>query len=397
MSRLEPKRIKMSLKLPWQKIWEAFASDIIYSKKDIVSELITEAIYKLGVNVEFFFDNESLESICPYNNSSILLTKIPLHIDPESCGLVSLEKPTLNDHAKLLHLWCMLGLETYFMNLSKKAPYQLLRYVTISYSTSELEVDCFSIKSFLRNRTLPLPEILYPNEPDNTHNILAHLPKNPGLWKETISLADLRKVTYERYDLIMDSKRQYVFLQHGDYFDIKFNDQNDRLKESKGLHYIQYLISNPHKNIHVVDLYYLINKFPYLDSNESYKGMSKEQLDAENLGSTLSNKITPETSIILDDRLKELESQLEIAKDFENADRIKEISEEIDEIRLSLKGKSIEPDNIEKSRKAVWVSIVRAMKSISKNCSQLESHLKIYLKTGTSCIYRPEPRIDWIV
>lgn len=52
----------------------------------------------------------------------------------------------------------------------------------------------------------------------------------------------------------------YVFRQEGDYWTVKYQSEPLRLKNSKGLRYISYLLHNPNKYVKILDLYNCVEK-----------------------------------------------------------------------------------------------------------------------------------------
>jgi hypothetical protein len=386
----------MGFKFSWKKIWEELASDILYSNENFVNELIKEAINALDITIDFYSNNKLLDTIQPAHKSRIR-TIFPIHIDQESCGQTDSQDGSIRDQVKLLHLWCLLGLDTYYRNSFTRSLHQHIQYLFISSSTSILAIDYLLFKSFLRNLKLPLPQRLYPQEQDNTQNIFLALVKTPS--QQIDILDDVRRLVAEKYFLLKDLYN-YSFFLEGDFFNIRFGDESCHLNKTKGLSYIQYLIDRAFEKIDVSDLYYSINKFPDFIINEQYTRISGKQLEAEGLSIKGNDTISDGFSIAeikkIKDKLKELNDELDYAKRFNKLDQVPGLLSRIRMAEEYLKAKPDMKGSIQRKRKSVAKAIKEARIKISDKCPRFASHLKNSLSTGTTCTYHPEPPIDWL-
>jgi hypothetical protein len=389
----------MIFRFSWKQIWEELVLDIFYSNDKIVSELIDDALKKLNIIIEIYSNNKLLDTIQPDHKSDIL-TKIPIHIDQESCGFIASQDETISDQVKLLHLWCLLGLDTYYKKTSKRTFNQSLRYFLISSSTSELEIDYFLLKSFLRNLKLPLPQRLYPQEQDNTQNIFIALVKTPN--QQIHILKDIRGLLAEKYILLKESSvNQYTFCLEGDFIYIRFGNESCLLRKTKGLSYLKNLIRRQLEEISVSDLYCETDKIPYNLINEDYSNLSKDQLDDDNLRIRAYDSVSDGFSINyreeIKDKLKELRDELFEAKKFNEHNRVQDLSKRINMAEKYLRARRGKIGSTEKERKAVFKNIKTAIDKINEKCPHLALHLKNSISTGTTCCYRPENPIGWLV
>ena len=147
-----------------------------------------------------------------------------------------------------------------------------------------------------------------------------------------------RKATIRAKELLEEN----VFRFETDYWRVIFNGKPYSIKQSVGIQYITHLIQRAYnqkktQEIHVSDLYYLVNKMPAVEETHLSK-MSREQLsemglDVSELGEGL-DLMTPEGKKWADDQLKELRYLIEEAEKTGNtaeALRVRKIKEQLED------------------------------------------------------------------
>ena len=197
------------------------------------------------------------------------------------------------------------------------------------------------------------------------------------------------------------------FVLTGEYWNITFNQKTVAVKNTKGIGYIEYLIRNKGKEVHVSDLFYAINPKDAAHSNESLSDMSEEQLAAEgfilsSLGDSF-ELLDEKAKATLKLRIEQLNDQIEEAEQFDDMEKQEKLEAEKDQIvaRLSadmgLGGKSrLSNSPIEKTRKSVEKRISADIKKLQETFPEFAEHLQS-IQTGTMCQYKPVPDLFWEV
>lgn len=173
----------------------------------------------------------------------------------------------------------------------------------------------------------------------------------------------------------------------GEYWDIVYDEKSIHPKNSKGLEYIHYLLSNPEREIYVLQIV-------GVDENLS-KGLSK------NTGTLLDNRTTEQ----LKGRYKDLEEELEDKEIPKSDGIIAEIEEEMEKIKkaftsgLDKRGQPRKFANVaDRARKAVSKAIKESLVKIKdkkEGNPALWNHFDNTLHTGTYCSYKPEHPMNW--
>jgi tetratricopeptide (TPR) repeat protein len=102
------------------------------------------------------------------------------------------------------------------------------------------------------------------------------------------------------------------------------------------------------------------------------------------------------------DRLRDLETEIAAARAAADAARVEALRSEADfiagelERALGLGGRPrVTGDRVEKARKAVAMRIATAMRTIEADHPALGRHLRVSVRTGRFCSYRPEHPLRW--
>jgi hypothetical protein len=196
------------------------------------------------------------------------------------------------------------------------------------------------------------------------------------------------------------------FVLAGDYWDITFNQESVGVKNTKGIRYIEHLIRNIGKEVHVLELFYAINPKDATQSNESLSGMNEEQLAAEGFGlDSLDGAfelVDGKTIAALKLRIEQLNEQIEDATEIGDIEEQEKLKAEKDQIisRLSsdmgLRGKGrMSNSAAEKARKSVGKRISADIQKLQKTFPNFADHLQQAIIKGTYCQYKPVPELFW--
>ncbi|MCB1214110.1 MAG: hypothetical protein KDK66_01415 [Deltaproteobacteria bacterium] len=187
---------------------------------------------------------------------------------------------------------------------------------------------------------------------------------------------------------------EFCFQRQGDIWFICYEGQCERIKHALGFEYLAVLLAKPHQSISALELYLAVKKTPptalnktkpvepFSDQPKSKKQNTEPMIDAK--AKTQYQK-----------RLKEIE--IELAKvHSKDSQKSKRISDEKAQILKQLFPKAAfrSPEE-EKARQSIQANIRGALKKISKKIPKLSLHLKNSIKTGSSCTYQPQTKLDW--
>ena len=188
--------------------------------------------------------------------------------------------------------------------------------------------------------------------------------------------------------------RSGSFRREGDYWAIEYG-RAVRLRDSKGLRYLAVLLSEPGRELHVLDL---LRRVEGADAGGPASGRATIEeglaVDTYSAGDVLD----PEAKAAYRQRLRELSVELEEAESFNDPGRAELAREEIDALERELAAafglggrarQSISP--AERARQSVTKAIREVLRRIEAEDPQLGDHLSRSVRTGTYCIYDPDP------
>jgi hypothetical protein len=197
-----------------------------------------------------------------------------------------------------------------------------------------------------------------------------------------------------------------VFREEQDGFTIRFDNQTQRLSNTKGMRYIAMLLDNPCRSFHAIELRNLIEKSEQ-KPNTQYNTMIAEQREEEGLPGRPSEAkgtiIDAQTVSELKKQLRILGDQREQATEEGNNILVDEIDRDSKAIQQHLKEETTPsgqlrtfPDKPKKDQVDVRANIRRALDKM-KSHSSLWNHLNNSIKPGGNYTYSyspPEP-ITW--
>lgn len=203
----------------------------------------------------------------------------------------------------------------------------------------------------------------------------------------------------------------YIFRKEGEIWNIVFEGKSISLRDSKGLHYIAFLLAHPREKFHILRLVNEVDRVPRKKVDSTYAQMRDKEADPKDLkvlssfeGEDKQQVLDYEAQRSIKERLIDIENELPKAEDENNLGLALKLREERENILVHLKkamglhGKPREFDSfIEKERKRVYGNIERVRQNIEEMNEELWRHLKTYIITGNYFSYDPLEDIKWIV
>src|SRR5687768_10452313 len=191
---------------------------------------------------------------------------------------------------------------------------------------------------------------------------------------------------------------EHRFCREGDYWSVAFDGRTTRLRDAKGLRYLARLLTQPGREIHALDLVI-----------EDERAASAHDGDPER---EASRALSRDAGEVLDRRAKEayrrrlaeIESDLEEARQSGDAYRTEQAMAERRFLArelaraVGLGGRDRRVgSNAERARASVTLAMRRVMERIRAAHPALGAHLERTIRTGTFCVYLPDPRVpaDW--
>lgn len=236
---------------------------------------------------------------------------------------------------------------------------------------------------------------IYSIENYGPQNLLTFF-KDYNVYIERRSLRDLND-----YDCTHGESSKYKFIKHGEYYDISYDGHSFRLKSTKGLDYLCYLIKNKRKSYTPEDLYYAIN--PRECTEESKTLNAKFAIQNEELTLTSEARLADE---YIDkrskgeyvDAIKEIEVELIEARQNHDIGKIEQLEEKKAHCIRELLNNRLAAKVLHPCRQKIGKALKEALKKIGNNDEQLARHLKKSLTrlSGTNHKYEPDPDLDWI-
>jgi TolB-like protein len=171
-----------------------------------------------------------------------------------------------------------------------------------------------------------------------------------------------------------------VLRAKGDTWEISYGAETVYLSEVKGFHDLKLLLSNANEEIHCSDLMGI--------------PISQDKGDTT---------IDAQARSAYENRIRELQEELEEAEGFNDLGRIELLREELDQVvdhlskALGLSGRTRKLSApSDRARSAVTWRIRHAILKIESAHTALGKHFKHTIKTGTYCSYQPEIALLWL-
>ena len=173
--------------------------------------------------------------------------------------------------------------------------------------------------------------------------------------------------------------------QEGEFWTIVFDGQVCRLRDSKGLHYLEQLLGHPGSEFHVLDLV----RGHVAQQDESFANLRA----AESAGSPV---LDGRAKDAYRRRMRELREQLSEAEQFHDIGRTEQIRAELEALTeqlasaVGLGGRDrLAACASERARSTVTQRLKDAIRKIGAHSPILGEHLQRAVRTGTFCVYLP--------
>lgn len=190
-----------------------------------------------------------------------------------------------------------------------------------------------------------------------------------------------------------------TFHREGDTWAIDFGSPF-RLRDAKGLRYLAILLAEPGREYHALDLVGLVEA-PDAGATPSARtvgsALSDGGLNLEGGGNGV-EILDAAAKAAYRRRLRELSAELEEAESFNDPGRAERARSEIDALERELAGafglggrarQAISP--AERARQSVSKAIREVLRRIEAEDPELHGHLTRSIRTGTYCVYDPDP------
>jgi hypothetical protein len=210
--------------------------------------------------------------------------------------------------------------------------------------------------------------------------------------------ADLEK--HAAREVLEEEKRPHqpdtgpnAFIREGDYWTVTFDGDTVRIRDLKGERYLARLLADPGREFHVLDLAAAETGAGSPSAPRPLLGDAGEMLD-------------PRAKAAYRRRLAEIDDDLEQADSAGDAERAAQAHVERDfllrELRraVGLGGRDRRAASApERARVAVTRAIRQSLVRIARHHPALGAHLNHAIRTGTYCVYDPDPRtpVVWTI
>lgn len=186
-----------------------------------------------------------------------------------------------------------------------------------------------------------------------------------------------------------------TFRSHGDVWRITFAGESCELRDARGLHYLEYLLLHPGREIHAADL---VNAIDGLPTGATAPGQIADSLGPD-LGSTMV-LVDATAAAQYQRRLSDLRAELAEADDNCDLGRSARLREELAMLTEELAHagrRQRRTSHAERARVAVTKATRLALARIARALPALGAHLDATVRTGYYCSYTPDPllRIQW--
>jgi hypothetical protein len=204
------------------------------------------------------------------------------------------------------------------------------------------------------------------------------------------------------------TEKANIFHREGEYWTVAYEGKIIRLKDTKGLRYIAYLLQHPERSFLGTALIDAVEKPQRRATQGSYMQIDEKQ--AMDMGLRVSDLghatewMNSEALEEIKSRIKDLKERLEMAEECQDMDRAATIREEIHTMSSCL-AKAVgvggrirkSGDPVEKARKSVSNCIDYSLRKIKESHPSLWKHLRNSIKRGTFFSYLPEEPASWLV
>ena len=172
----------------------------------------------------------------------------------------------------------------------------------------------------------------------------------------------------------------------GEYWTLALDEESALFKDSKGLRYLAVLLGRPGHEIHAIDLARTVEH-----------GSPRHTPAAGDAGEVLDERAKSEYRR----RIEDLHAEIDEAEAWNDPERAARAREELDSITrelahsVGLGGRDRRAvSDAERARVNVTRAIKATLDRIESSCPRTAAHLRLAVKTGTFCVYEPDPRFE---
>ena len=209
----------------------------------------------------------------------------------------------------------------------------------------------------------------------NPHRYKTHLEE----FLQFISKGSFKKYPVQEEVEKKEGVHDYLCMKEVATWKFSFDGYSSQAPELKGFYDIRKMLEQPRQLFHCAELM------------------------GSNLQSTGEKLIDEKARMQYQNKILELQSEIEEAEQYSDFDQLEKLQEEYDQLieylskSLNLKGKTREVGGpVEKARSAVTWRMRKAIARIEQYHPLLGAHLSNSIKTGTLCSYKPDREISWI-
>jgi hypothetical protein len=193
---------------------------------------------------------------------------------------------------------------------------------------------------------------------------------------------------------------EHTFRREGEYWLVEFDGSSVRVRDTKGMHHLARLLSSPGRELHVLDLAGAAGPAP--DAGAAAPGTD---LPSEGLGDA-GARLDPLAKAEYRRRVEELRADIAEAESWNDPERAAQAREELEFLAQELSGAiglggrdRKAASSSERARLSVTRAIRSAMDRLRALDPALGAHLDATIRTGTYCVYTPDPRapVRWLV
>jgi hypothetical protein len=188
-----------------------------------------------------------------------------------------------------------------------------------------------------------------------------------------------------------------VFRREGEYWSISFAGRSCRLRDSKGLAHLAFLLRHPGRSLHATEIVNLGEVASGAVAGAA--GVDPSVGVRSGLGDA-GVHLDTQAKQAYRQRLSELRAELEEAERFHDSGRAERIRHELDFVTdelsaaVGLGGRDRRAgSDAERARVNVTRSIARALEKMADSHPELASHLSQTIRTGTFCTYAADPAL----
>src|SRR5579862_974699 len=195
-----------------------------------------------------------------------------------------------------------------------------------------------------------------------------------------------------------------VFRKEGEYWTVGYGEKAFRLKETKGLRYLAYLLRHPAAEFHVLDLVGgIAGQREDDETSPSVDGLPRGDEDLDKAGIQVSGfgdageMLDEQAKVAYRRRLSALRKESEEAKELGNVERAEQAEEEIDALTrelsraVGLGGRNRRAASAsERARQSITKTIKSVLERIAATDAAFGEVLSRSIRTGTFCSYQPE-------